>query len=116
MAGNGRKRVWHQNDRVVDTGMTGMRKLKGGSGDACPTTLAALLRADRTDRFVRSGKSLVSGHLNGHPTPRLDPTWRYQTQADLRAPVRCQLVQYHYLGCLPTRARAMKSCCRGPLR
>lgn len=29
-------------DRVVDTGMTGIRKLKGGSGDACPTTLAAL--------------------------------------------------------------------------
>ncbi len=29
-------------DRVVDTGMTGVRKLKGGAGDACPTTLAAL--------------------------------------------------------------------------
>ena len=42
MAGNGRKPVWHQNDRVVDTGITGMRKLKGGSGDACPTTLTAL--------------------------------------------------------------------------
>ena len=35
----------HRTDRVVDTEMEGVRKVKGGPGDACPTQLAALRAA-----------------------------------------------------------------------